>query len=151
MIEGNLKWALGIGAMLLAVVASAAKPHLEGGLWEVTAKTKVAGMPMQIPTQTHRQCMESTDFSDPKGVLPAPQSMRGGEQCRVEDYHLAGDTARWTLKCTGPQSITGNGEVTFGTTEYHGTMKMNGMKGPQGPMVITTSFNGRRLGACKSQ
>jgi hypothetical protein len=47
-------------AALLPCSALAA-PNFKDGLWVITSKSEMPGMPMQMPTHTHRQCLTSKE------------------------------------------------------------------------------------------
>jgi hypothetical protein len=130
----------------LSVVADGhAATGMQAGMWEITTKTEMPGMPMAIPPQTMRHCYTQKDVEDGKGAVS-----RGSDDknCQVKDYQLKGNGATWTLECRGENAMTGTGTMTFGANSYTGGMKMKMEQGGQ-TMDMTMSWSGTRVGECK--
>lgn len=135
--------------MLLSVLAasassaSAAPPNMQPGLWEITMKTEMAGMPMQMPAQTMRHCYRKEDIKQSKDALPADKN------CKVDGFSESGNTVRWKATCRMEGStMVGNGEMTFAGAAYTGSMTMTGdMQGQK--MNMTQKYSGKRVGDCK--
>jgi hypothetical protein len=86
-----------------------------GSVWEVTTQNVMEGMPMQMPAQTSKVC-SANDMSHP------PASAHPG--CTNSDFQRSGNTATWTVTCTGQMAMTGKGEMTFeGSDAYTGSIK----------------------------
>ncbi|HUF79587.1 MAG TPA: hypothetical protein VMN03_00515 [Burkholderiales bacterium] len=53
----NCKKTLMLAAALLSAPASAAPPNMKEGLWEITTKMEMPGMPAGMKPQVMQQCM----------------------------------------------------------------------------------------------
>jgi hypothetical protein len=133
-----------IAAALLgaAVAAPAHAVDLRTGLWEVTVKTEMPGMPMAMPSTTRRYCVRPQDLV-PRNHLP-------GQHCKVLDQQVSAQRIAWRVQCTGNGgTATGTGEIRYSGNTYHGKMEMSMPGGPNGTMHVIQTMDGRRLGACK--
>lgn len=129
--------------MLLAGLADAAPPNMQPGLWEITTKMEMPGMPMQMPPQTVRHCYKKEDIKESKDALPADKT------CKLEDLQQSGNTVRWKVACqTDSGPMNGNGEITYAGQSYAGSMTMNGKVDGQ-PINMTNKYSAKRLGDCK--
>ena len=125
----------------LSVSASGQGPRRDGR-WEVKIEMEMPGMPMKMPPMTTIQCITKEQAADPQRSVP--QAGRGGQSdCKVSDYKVAGNKVSWTMKCEGPEAMSGTGEITYGENTYDGIMKMD----RQGQMM-TMKYSGKRLGDC---
>ena len=144
-----LKWCKPVCAGLFVGVAAAtlaAAPNMKEGLWEITVKMEIPGMPAGAPPQVMQQCVTQKDFENPQTMAPAnnPQSSR----CETTDYRVQGNTATWKMACKGENAMTGTGSMTFSGASYTGTNKMSMKHGDQ-TMNMTMNYAGRHLGPCK--
>lgn len=142
----------GIGALIVAlsVAASAQQGIRRDGNWEVTIQMDMPGMPagMSMPPMKTTQCITPQEAADPEKLVPQqPQRGGGNSSCSVTDYKTDGNKATWKMSCTGPQPMTGTGEVVYGVDTYTGTMAMNVDRAGQ-PMAMTMKYSGKRLGDC---
>lgn len=124
--------------------ATAADPsNMQPGLWAITTEMEMPGMPMKMPPQTMRHCYTAKDLE--RGQNTVPQSRNGN--CTVKDYSLKGNTATWSIECTGPNAMRGTGSMTTTATSYTGTMK-SVINNPGGRMEMTSHLNAKRVGNC---
>ncbi len=108
-----------------------------GDLWEVTSQMSMEGMPMALPTQTHKVCA-------PKEWKEPPAAMDERQKCQMSDFKSAGSTVNWKVRCAGPPAMAGEGEITRdGADAYTGLIKFTS---PDGSMKV--KLGGRRLGDC---
>jgi len=122
-----------------------AAPNMQAGLWEITTKSEMAGMPAGMPPVTVKQCVRPSDLGDPKKVLP-----QGSKECQVNDYKLQGNSASWRMECSGATQMSGAGNVTFSGASYSGNMKVTLKAGKSNPaMTMSQTFSARRIGDCK--
>ena len=113
-------------------------PNMKAGLWEITVKTEMPGM--EMPPMKHTQCLTKKDF-----VPQGPQ--QPGQECKITDVKVDGDTVTWTLKCTTQGGkMKGTGKTTYSGNSFKGIMVMII---PPTNMKITTHMNGKRIGNCK--
>ena len=128
-----------IGLITLAGFAHAATPNTQEGLWEITSKMEMPGMPMAMPAQTHRLCVAKGGKDE--DYIPK----RDG--CRMQDSKRVGNKVTYKMVCTGKDTMTVAGETTFGGNSYDGRMVMSGkMDGQQ--MEMTQTYSGKRVGDC---
>ncbi len=112
--------------------------NMQEGLWEITTKTQMPGMDM--PPMKHTQCLTKKDFV-PQG------SQQPGQECKITDVKVEGNTVRWTIECKGQGGeMKGTGKTTYSGDSFEGTMTMSI---PQGNMNITSQISGRRIGDCE--
>lgn len=133
------------GTLVLGMAAASAQPNAKDGLWEITTKTEMAGMPGAMPAMTMQRCFSAKDFEDPAAMNRA---MDKGTRCETSDYRLQGNTATWKVVCTGETPMTGTGTATYAGTSYAMTTRMAMTHGGQ-TMNMTTTNNGKYLGPCK--
>jgi len=129
-------------AILLMTIPAAAGPNINPGLWEFTTETQMqGGGNMQVPAETHTQCITQDDL--------VPMSQNASQECQITNVVTNGDTISWDIVCGGQGGqMDGNGEVT-----YHGdTMEGNMVMAISGTnMQITNTITGRRIGNCNGQ
>jgi len=138
--------ACGAFAMGGAGAAMAAQPNIKDGLWEITMKMKMDGMPGGgRPPQTMQHCVTPKDVKDPAAMN---RSMDKSSRCEMTDYKLQGNTATWKMACKGEGAMTGTGTATYSGTSYTTTTKMAMVRGGQ-TMNMTMAQTGKYLGPCK--
>ncbi len=135
---------------LLPILALASSPvaadvqTMQDGLWEITTKVEISGLPESLPEHTAQQCLTQKDFEEGKMHQPENQIIK----CAVKDYKVVGNKASWSIDCSGDNPSTGSGSVTYSDTSFAGVSKMK--MGKQGEeMEMTQTFSGKRIGACK--
>lgn len=113
-------------------------PNMQEGEWEITTKVEMPGMPMNMPPMTHRQCLTKDDF--------VPQNSQPGNECKISNVEVSGDTVTWVMQCNGQGGETkGTGEITYSETSFKGVIKMVVV---QADMQMTSKINGLRIGNC---
>jgi hypothetical protein len=128
----------------LAGPAGAAAPNMKEGLWEITTKTEMAGMPAAgMKPVVMTQCITKKDLEDPSKTTPG-----GDARCQVTDHKAQGNTASWNVACKGEGNMTGSGTITYGGTSYTGTSKVTMTHGGK-PQTMTVHYAGKHLGECK--
>ena len=145
-----LQWCKPVCTVLFAGVAAtahAAAPNMREGMWEITVKMDMPGMPAGAPPQTMQQCLSQKDFENPQKMAPG-NDPKSSSRCETTDYKLQGNTATWKMACKGENAMTGTGSMTFSGASYAGTNKMSMKHGDQ-TMNMTMNYAGRHLGPCK--
>jgi hypothetical protein len=132
-------------AALFIVWAGSASAELKEGLWEITTRADMKGMPgIKMPGTTVRQCITKQD------VAPKPQHRQPGQDCKITEQRVVGDTATYAMVCTSKDGsvMETSGKMTFRGNSFNGTtlVKMKG-KGHQ-DMEMTSTTSGKYLGAC---
>ena len=128
--------------VLFAVISisfAGSVPNMQEGEWEITTKMEMPGLPMNMPPTTHTQCLTKKDL--------VPQSSQPGQECKITQTKLTGDTVTWTMECRGPGGdMEGTGKVTYKGNSFKGTIKMTIA---QSNMEMTMHMSGHRIGDCK--
>ena len=127
-------------AVALSVSALAQSPRRDGR-WEVKTEMEMPGMPMKMPAMTTTQCITTEQADDPQRSVP--QGRGAPNNCKVSDYKVTGNKVTWSMKCEGPDAMSGTGEITYGENTYDGVMKM-----VREGQTMTMKHTGKRLGDC---
>ena len=77
---------------------------------------------------------------DPQRAVP--QGRGAPNNCKVFDYKVTGSTVTWSMKCEGPEAMSGTGEITYG--EYLRRCHEDGTSGSDHDDEVC----GERLGDC---
>jgi hypothetical protein len=116
-------------AILLMAIPAAAGPNINPGLWEFTTETQMqGGGNMQVPAETHTQCITQDDM--------VPMSQNASQECQITNVATNGDTISWDIVCGGQG----------GQMEGSMVMAISGTN-----MQITNTITGRRIGNCNGQ
>jgi len=130
---GRLAAAAALVFLLALAPALAADPP--GVLWETTSQVAMAGMPMQMPSQTQKVCAAKTWTKPPPG---------GDKSCVASDYKMVGSKMTWKMQCSGQTPMQGTGEINFeGSDAYTGAIQATS----QG-MNMTIKLAGKKVGTC---
>jgi hypothetical protein len=110
--------------------------NMKEGLWEITAKMDMQGMPVQMPPQTNTHCLTKKDT--------VPQKQEPGQECKVTKHEVKGDTVTWVMECkTKEGPATSNGKITYKGETFEGVVKMK-----QSGMEMTQNLKGKWIGKC---
>ena len=110
------------------------------GLWEITSKMEMPGMPMAMPATTVKRCYTREDVKDQKKVISRDKD------CTVTDLKSSGNKVTWKMVCTGKNPGTFTGETVFSGDSYNSVMNMQSA-GKGGTMTIKAK--GKRVGNCQ--
>lgn len=134
--------ALLCGMVMGVSAAQAAPPNMTPGMWEITTRTEMPGMPVQMPPQSIRHCYRAEDLKESKDALPADKT------CKIDGFRQEGNTVRWKMSCKGDEGpMSGSGEITYAGQSYGGTVAMAGKAGGQA-FNVTQKYSGKRVGDC---
>jgi len=124
---------------VVAQVGYRADPQGRDELWDVTSKMEMPGMPVAMPPQTRRVCVE-------KGNDTAAIPKNDG--CTVVDTRRVGNKFTYRMACKkGKDDYVATGESTSSGNGYQGTMRMAGKMDGQ-PMEMSMAYSGARAGNC---
>lgn len=137
-------------AIILALVwcgwADAADMNMKDGLWEISTKTEMKGIPANIPPTVMKQCLTKKDS--------VPQQPQGGQakkpNCKMVENKVSGNTVTWASVCTEKDgTMESRGTMTYKGETFDGTTVMT-MKDKSGKTTnqITSKMSGKRLGPC---
>jgi len=126
-----------VSLFIFSSIALAGGPNMKEGLWEITTKMEIPGMPMQMPPQTYTQCITKKNM--------VPQKEEPNQECKMIKHDSKGDTVTWVVVCRTPEGKSHmNGRVTYKGTSFDGTVKIT-----QAGMDMTQKMKGRWTGECK--
>jgi hypothetical protein len=136
-----------IAAALLSAPAYGATPNMKEGLWEITMKMEMPGMPAGMKPQVVRQCITRKDLEDPRKTAPMGGDPKDS-RCQITDHKMQGSTVTWNMACKGENAMTGSGSATYSGTSYSGSNKMTMTRGGKS-QTMTMQYSGRHIGDCK--
>jgi hypothetical protein len=128
--------------VVLCVAAFAQGPRRDGN-WEVQMVMDVPGMPAGMPPMTTTQCITPEMARDPQRAIPQGRGRGMTDQCKISDYKVEGNKVSWSMKCEGPEAMTGTGEMIYSGDTYTGTVTMD-----RGGQTVAMKYSGKRLGDC---
>lgn len=136
---------VGLVALLTLVWVGGVSAEMKEGLWEITTKANLKGMPgmSMMPATTIKHCFTKQD------IAPKPHS-QPGQECKIKEQRVIGDTATYAMVCTSQDGgvMETSGKMTFKGNSFAGSTltKIKG-KGHQ-DMEMSSNTSGRYLGAC---
>ena len=111
-------------------------PNMKEGLWYITVKMDVPGMPVQIPPKTYTQCLTQ------KEAVPKPKE--ANNNCEIVKQDVKGETVSWKVECkTKEGTAVSDGTITYKGDTMEGVITMK-----QGDMKATQRLSGRWIGKC---
>ncbi len=119
---------------------SLAANGMREGLWEITTRMEMPGMPMEMPPTTMTHCYTREEVKDQKKVISSDKN------CSVTEFKTSGSKVSWKMKCTGESAGTFSGETKFGTDSYVSDMKMQSAEA--NGMPVSMNVKGKRVGSC---
>jgi len=131
-------------AMLLiftSVSFAGSGPIMKEGLWEITSKMEMQGMPMQMPPITFTRCLTNQE--------PVPNQSKPGQECRLKNIKTKGSTVTWDMVCDSHEGkVISSGKITYKGDRFDGVVTSNMEMPGQGPMQMKMLMSGRRIGKC---
>ncbi len=121
---------------------SFAEMNMKDGMWEISMKTEMPGMPAAMPPVKFTQCLTKKDL--------VPQRKEKNENCKLLNTKIDGSTVTWAVQCqTKDGTIDGTGKITYTGGGFDGVTKMVMNTKDHGKMEMTSNMSGRRIGECK--
>lgn len=133
-------------AIILTLVclsgAQAADLNMKDGLWEITTKVEMKGMPANIPPTVTKQCMTK------KESVPQ-QNKDKNPNCKIVDQKVSGDSVTWAMICKEKDgTVDSKGKISYKGDTFDGTTTTT-IKDKSGKaQQIATKMSGKRLGPC---
>ncbi len=119
-----------------------AEPNMQEGMWEISMKTEMPGMKMDMPPMKFSQCLTKKDL--------VPQKKEKNEDCKMIDTRIDGNTVTWVMQCRMKDgTMDSTGKITYKGNGFDGVMKAVMNTKDTGKMEITQHMSGRRVGDCK--
>jgi hypothetical protein len=137
--------------VLIAVVVlfafvwvTAGSAEIKEGLWEITTKAEIKGMAAQMPATTTKQCITKND------VVPKPEKQEKGQECKIKDQKVSGDTVTYTVECKDKNGtvVEISGKSTYKGNVFEGTTNTTMKSKDQGAMQMTSKMSGKYIGPC---
>jgi hypothetical protein len=134
-------------AIVISLVwITGASAEMKEGLWQITTKSEMKGMSMQMPATTMKQCMTKKDMA------PKPEKQSTGQECAMKDQKVSGDTVTFTMECKSADSTTvQNGKMTYKGDSFDGTTDTTIKTKGQPDMKMTSTMSGKYLGLCPKE
>lgn len=135
-----------IGILIFVSVSSlcfaGAEPNMQEGLWEITTAIDMPGIPSGIPPMKQTECLTKKNM--------VPQNQEKGQDCKIAQARIDGNTVTWTMKCGGEEgAMEGSGKITYAGDKFTGSFIMTMQDPEQGKMQMTQKMSGRKVGPCK--
>ena len=141
-------------AVALATLATGAvagpfdgfKGKMKPGMYETKMQMQIPGMPAGMGAQnmTFQNCVTQQDID------AGQMGKREGspKDCEIKNFKMSGNTATYTMECTGDTKMKADNVITFRDGGYTMDMKMAMNQGGQ-VMNMTQKMEARYLGPCK--
>lgn len=132
---------IGICTSFAFSAAAADGVNMQEGLWEITSKASIQGMPFDMPPTTYTQCLTK------ENIIPQEQNQEQ-QECKLIDSDISGNTVTWSMACS-QNGMTSNisGKISYKGTTMAGTMKVESNT-PMGNSLMNMITNGKRIGDC---
>ena len=129
--------------MLLAIFSisfAGSVPDIQEGEWEITKIMTIQAMGMELPPNKYTKCLTKKNL--------IPQKSQSGEECKISQTKVTGNTVTWTMQCSGGHGgdMKGSGEITYSGSSSKGKVELKGAQ-PNSGMV--SQISGQRIGDCK--
>jgi rare lipoprotein A (peptidoglycan hydrolase) len=125
--------------ILTAFTSANADVDLHEGMWEITSKIEMSGIPVQIPDTTISQCISK------EKIIPKTNK-KVNEHCTVSEQKIEGNTVTWKMKCAG--KMESQGSITYHGDTFEGLITSQTEIPNMGMMTMTIQMTGKRTGEC---
>lgn len=132
------------GFLLIWGLAFAEGPNLSEGMWEITMKSRMEGIPYPMPEMSFKikQCLTKEDF--------IPKTKEKEEDCKITAKKVSGNNVRWTIRCeTKDETTVSEGDITYNGSSYKGTIKTTVTDKKGSVMKMHSEMTGKMIGPCK--
>ena len=130
---------------------SAFKGKMKEGMYEYKMEMdmgQIPGMPpgMGKQSMTMQHCITAEDIE--KGGLNKGRDGQMPKNCEIKNFKMSGNTASYTMACTGEHKMNADNVITFQPNGYDMDMKMQMDRGGQA-MTMNQKAQARLVGPCK--
>lgn len=116
-------------------------PDIKEGLWEITSKASIVGMPMKIPAMTQKECFTKQSMN--------PANILQQNNCEMNNMDVQPSSVNWSMSCQQQGvMMQGSGKIQYQKTSFSGTFDMTMSGSGQGAMGMHTELTGRYVGRC---
>ena len=137
---------IALAVVITLVLVAGASAEMKEGLWTITTQAEMKGMPMQIPPTTMKQCITKKD------MVPKPEKQEKGQECKMKDQKVTGDTVTYTMECkTAEGSMTSSGKMTYKGDSFDGTTNTTMKTKGQPDMLVNSKMTGKYVGPCPKE
>jgi len=127
---------------LFWVTCAFADVNMQEGMWEMTMKTEMPGMPIEMPPMKFSQCLTKKDM--------VPQKKEKNEDCKMISTKTEGNTVYWKARCrTKEGTVDSDGKITYAGGSFTGVIKTVLNDAKSGKTEVTNHMSGKRIGNCK--
>ncbi len=135
-----------LAIIITLVLVAGASAEMKEGLWTITTQAEMQGMPVQMPATTMKQCITKKD------MVPKPEKQEKGQECKMKDQKVTGDTVTYTMECkTAEGSMTSSSKMTYKGDSFDGTTNTTMKTKGQPDMLMTSKMTGKYLGPCPKE
>jgi hypothetical protein len=115
-------------------------PDIQEGEWEITKIMTIQAMGMALPSKKYTQCLTKKNL--------IPYKSQSGEECKISQTKVTGNTVTWTMQCSGGHGgdMKGTGEIIYSGSSVKGKVELKGAQ-PNSGMI--SQLSGKRIGDCK--
>jgi hypothetical protein len=129
---------------------SAASPvsafDMQDGMWEITTKIEMKGMPEMPGAQEfkHTMCMTKDN------AVPGGQNARMQDSCKILKQNISGNTVNYAVQCKDNNTdVFTEGKITYNKTVFSGESATTINDPNQGKMQMHHKMSGKRIGDCQ--
>jgi hypothetical protein len=135
-----------LAIIITLVLVAGASAEMKEGLWTITTQAEMKGMPVQMPATTMKQCITKKD------MVPKPEKQEKGQECKMKDQKVTGDTVTYTMECkTAEGSMTSSGKMTYKGDSFDGTTNTTMKTKGQPDILMNSKMTGKYLGPCPKE
>jgi hypothetical protein len=117
-------------------------PSMHEGMWEISAETKMPGMPE--PTIWKNMQRLTKDDHVPDISIP-------GYTCQIQEHkyrsYVLGNHVLWSIICEGPKTIYGSGHIKYSGDVMKGKIQLNTTDENEGQKRFNAYVSGFRIGS----
>ncbi len=114
--------------------------NVKKGMWEISNRMEVSGLPIKIPDTKISQCI------DKQTIIPKTDK-KINQYCKIIEQKVEGDTVSWKMQCTN--SMQSHGSITYSGETFEGLVTTTTKVPSMGEMIITNHISGKRTGECQ--
>jgi len=128
-----------LSLIMTAFTSAYADVDLHAGMWEITSKIEMSGIPVKIPKMKVSQCINK------ENIIPKT-NQKVNEHCSIAEQKIEGNTVTWKINCGG--KVESQGSVTYHGDTFNGLINTQSEVPSMGMMTMTIQLTGKRTGEC---
>lgn len=134
------------GFIILSLSSPVLSFDMQDGMWEITTKIEMKGMPEMPGSQEfkHTMCMTKDN------AVPSGQTAQMQDSCKVIRQNISGNTVSYAVECKEEKTnVFTEGKITYNKTVFSGESSTTINDPNQGKMQMNHKMSGKRIGDCK--